>query len=78
MTDYCGLIQNGILLGEICFMEAAIKERVRTGVFFIQFDNGILEAELLDLFQNCGGLLVDVMSFSTERDALEGLKFVLD
>lgn len=77
MTDYCGLIKNEYYMGEICFMEAAINVTTRSGLFFFQFDNGILEEEVLDLFENCGGCHVDVMSFPTEADAVEALKFVI-
>jgi FtsZ-binding cell division protein ZapB len=78
MTEYGGLIDNATHVGEICFMEAAINKTARSGMFFFQFDNPILEEQILDLFENCGGCHVDVISFRTEADAVEPLKFVLE
>ena len=78
MTEYGGLVDNATHLGEICFMEAAINKKARSGMFLFQFDNAILEEEILDLFENSGGCQVDVISFRTETDAVEPLKFVLE
>lgn len=78
MTEYGGLVDNATHLGEICFMEAAINKKARSGMFFFQFDNAILEEQILDLFENSGGCQVDVISFRTEADAVEPLKFVLE